>query len=129
MSTDIVHMVYAEVEAALMMNNSELRALYALYSQLDITWLHPTPYHTSLEKRSSFALLSVQLWRLLLDGCVLDAHATLVDADTICKRSCRPPPVVATRRRKVLGTPNYGGVWEVTCAAHTPYRVSQTQVD
>eukprot|EP00892_Ulva_mutabilis_P010921 jgi/Ulvmu1/8200/UM041_0009.1 len=110
------------VEAALMVNNSELRALYALYSQLDIPWLHPTPYHTTLEKRSSFALLAVQLWRLMLDGCVLDAHATLVDVDRICKRCCKPPPVVAARRRRVLSTPNYAGVWEVEVADHSPYR-------
>lgn len=115
----------AGVNAALMVNNSELRALYTLYSRLDISWLHPVPYHTVLEKRSSFALLSVQLWRLLLDGCVLDPHATLTDVDRIAKHCCMPPPAVASRRKQVLTTPNYAGVWDVQLPDHSPYRVRQ----
>lgn len=112
------------VNASLMVNNSELRALYTIYSRLDISWLHPTPYHTVLEKRSSFALLSVQLWRLLLDGCALDPHATLADVDRIATQCCMPPPDVASRRKQVLTTPNYSGVWDPQIPDHSPYRVS-----
>lgn len=108
-----------------MVNNSELRALYTLYTRLDISWLHPSPYHTVVEKRSSFALLSVQLWRLLLDGCVLDPHATLADADSMAQRCCMPPPEVASRRQHVLASPNYSGVWNVPVPQHSPYRVRQ----
>lgn len=111
-----------------MCNNSELRALYDLYSQLDIPWMHDTDYHNTLEKRCSFGLLSMQFWLMMIDGRVLSSSLPLSEVNRILRLSCRAPAVILERRRRVLQSSNYPGVWTFKLPDHSPYQASSMKL-
>jgi hypothetical protein len=105
-----------------MCNNSELRALYDLYSQRDIPWMHDDEYHNTLERRCSFGLLSMQFWLMMIDGCVLSPVLPLSAVNGVLKQCCRAPAIVLQRRNAVLQSPNYHGVWTFDLPDHSPYQ-------
>ena len=111
-----------------MCNNSELRALYDLYSQQDIPWLHDSEYHATLERRCSFGMLSMQFWLMMLDGCVLSPLLPLSAVNAILQQCCQPPPAILGRRREVLQSPNYPGVWTFGLPEHSPYQARPLRV-
>lgn len=105
-----------------MCNNSELRALYDLYSQQDIPWIHDSEYHATLERRSSFGMLSMQFWLMMIDGCILSPILSLSQVNAILKQCCKAPAAILERRRAVLQSANYYGVWTFDLPDHSPYR-------
>jgi hypothetical protein len=112
----------AGVEHVLMCNNSELRTLYDVYSQLQVPWIHSSDYHTVLEKRCNFGLLSMQFWRMLHDGCILSAQMSLSVVNSILRRCCVAPAAIVERRRRVHQSICYPGVWTFNLPDHSPYR-------
>jgi hypothetical protein len=115
--------IYVGVEHVLMCNNSELRALYDLYCQQDIPWMHYTEYHKNLEKRPSFGMLSMQFWIMMIDGCVLSPMLPLSTVNSILKQCCKAPAAILERRKAVLQSPSYPGVWTYDLPDHSPYQV------
>lgn len=109
-----------------MCNNSELRALYDLYSQQDIPWIHDAEYHNTLERRSSFGMLSMQFWLMMIDGCVLSTILPLSAVNSILKQCCKAPAAIVERRKTVLQSSNYPGVWTFDLPDHSPYQASST---
>lgn len=105
-----------------MCNNSEIRALYDLYSQQDVPWMQDENYSTVLEKRCSFGMLSMHFWQLMIDGCVLDPLLPLCTVNSILKQCCTAPAIVLERRKTVQQSPDYHGVWTFDLPDHSPYR-------
>jgi hypothetical protein len=106
-----------------MCNNSELRALYDLYSQQDIPWIHDINYHNNLEKRPCFGMLSMQFWLMMIDACVLSPILPLSKVNSVLKQCCKAPEAILERRKRMLQSASYPGVWTFDLPDHSPYQV------
>jgi hypothetical protein len=111
-----------------MCNNSELRALYDLYAQQDVPWIHDTEYHNNLKKRPCFGMLSMQFWLMMINGSVLCPILPLSKVSSILRQCCRAPPAILQRRKEVLQSASYRGVWTFDVPEHSPYQVHSTHL-
>ena len=113
----------AGIATILMCYNTELRALYDLYSAKDVLWLHDASYSRAKDQRPCFGLLSLQFWQLMRDAYLLTSSCTLSDVNSVLHKACLPPPEVLSRRGVVLKSDNASGVWTFGVPLHSPFLV------
>ncbi|KAJ9512188.1 hypothetical protein QJQ45_012658 [Haematococcus lacustris] len=76
----------------LMVYNTELRALYDKYCK------RPSLHLPAAEQRTSFTLVSCQVWELVCDTRLVTAATPLCRVSQLLATSRRPPPALATFR-------------------------------
>lgn len=114
---------YAGLRNALLLNNSQLRALYDACARQTTCWHHNGSYSGKLDARLAFGLLSFQFWKLLADCRLRFAELPLCSINAILQKACSAPDMVAQRRRAVLETDDAYGVWTMSVPPQSPFRV------